>query len=225
MPRRADQGKGRRDDRDLAERSHRSDFSEISGLPHGFPRRVRDDADEQRGTMMKGYLNDSEPVVLRLVRGCLTSLGLIILLLLGSCAFDRLRGEMSIRADLPPQLEPSLFVDSDICSTLFGGYSYMVRISPDAVRELRRQGPGWLAQPAGSIDRDKAAPWLPVEGMKWNYESAPRGLQCLDEWMIDGQRIPEHIYRKGGYYRSYHRRQADYVIPSLGVVVGGFDPR
>ena len=174
---------------------------------------------------MKGYLNESEPVGFRLVKGCLTSLGLIILLLLGSCAFDRIHGQLSLRADLPPQLEPSFFVDTDVCDPLFGGYSYVVRISPEAVSALREEGKGWLAQPIGSIDRDKAAPWRSAQGMKWDYDGPPQGLQCLDEWKIDGQPIREHIYRKGSYYRSYHRRQADYIIPSLGVVVGGFDPR
>lgn len=174
---------------------------------------------------MKGYINETEPVAFTLLKGCMASILLIICLLLGTCAFDRLRGEMAIRAGLPPQLEPSFFVDSDICDPLFGGYSYVVRISPEAVAALRRQGAPWLAQPAGSIDRDKAAPWLTSEGMRWDYDGPPRGLQCLGEWNIDGQPIREHIYRKGGYNRSYHGRQADYIIPSLGVVVGGFDPR
>lgn len=175
---------------------------------------------------MKVYLDDGEPTPFSLVNGCLVSLAAILVLLLGGCLFVRISEAQSVRADLPPQLEASYFIDIDACSRLFGGYSYIARISPDAARDLGREGQGWLAQPAGyPIDDGKAAPWRSAEGFEWDYDGPPSGLQCLREWEVDGRKIKDHIYRKGSYYRSYHRRQADYVIPSLGVVVGGFDPR
>jgi hypothetical protein len=175
---------------------------------------------------MKTYPGDSYRKPMSLVQGCLGCFALGLVLLLGGCLFIEVKERQSLRADLPPQLEPSFIVHVDMCSRLFGGYTYVVRISPDAVEKLGRQGPAWLAQPKSyPIEPGKVAPWQSSEGLKWSGDGPPPGLQCLREWKVGGQRISQHIFRRGGYYRSYHRRQGDYIIPSLGVVVGGFDPR
>ena len=175
---------------------------------------------------MKTYADDSDRKPIPLVQGCLGCFVVGSILLLGSCVFIEVTGRQTLRVELPPQLEPSLFVNVDMCDRIFGGYSYIVHISPDAVDRLGRQGPAWLAQPKDHpIEKGKAAPWQSTQGMKWSYDGPPAGLQCLREWKVGVQHIRDHIYRKGSYFRSYHRRQADYIIPSLGLVVGGFDPR
>ncbi|MCV0383740.1 MAG: hypothetical protein K5799_09820 [Erythrobacter sp.] len=156
----------------------------------------------------------------------MSSLALGLVLLLGGCLFIEVKERQSLRASLPPQLEPSYIVNVDMCSRTFGGYSYVVSISPDAVDQLGREGTTWLAQVESyPPDGGKAAPWRSTEGMVWDYDGPPAGLLCLRQWNVGDQQIKDHIYRKGSYVRSYHRRQADYIIPSLGIVVGGFDPR
>lgn len=174
---------------------------------------------------MNTHADDSDGRPLSVARGCMGCLVLALLLLLGSCLAIEVRDRQKLRANLPPQLEPSFIVSLNVCSRVFGGYSYVLHISPDAVENLRRRGSGWLAQPKGRpVELDKVTPWRSSVGWLWG-DGPPPGLQCLREWKVGGQRISQHIFRKGGYYRSYHHRQGDYIIPSLGIVVGGFDPR
>jgi hypothetical protein len=176
--------------------------------------------------VMETYRDDNAPEPGGASRGCLSLFGLIFTLLLSGCLVSEVRDRQMLRSELPPQLEPSFFVHLRRCSRVFGGYSYVVRISPEAAARLERTGPAWLAQADDYAVKQGGLPgWRPMRPVSKSAEFPPPGLQCSGNWQMKGQRIDDELYRQGNYFRSYHPRQGDYIIPSLGVVVGGFDPR
>jgi len=150
-------------------------------------------------------------------------ISLIPLLLIVACEGIRFRDREALRPRFPPQVQASSFISFDICSRFFGGYSYVVRISPQAVSNLRQAGQLKSMRPA-DLQKETSI-WMSAEDRKWSYDGGPPGLSCLRHMEVDGQRIDQHIFRKGSFYRSEHPRQGDYIVPSLGVMVGGFDPR
>lgn len=70
---------------------------------------------------MKVYFDDGERTPFDVARGCMGCFALMLILLLGSCLFIEIKDRQTLRADLPPQLEPSFLVNVDMCSRIFGG--------------------------------------------------------------------------------------------------------
>lgn len=173
---------------------------------------------------MRTYLDKNEQRALTWTKRCGWWLLVMTMLVTGGCTINALRENFRVRAAIPPALEPSLYVSVQVCDRLMGGHSYMARVSPAALTRLNRDGPGFLSY--GVRDRTFRPPWQRITGMKWDANGAPAGLACLRKWTVDGKPLHKHLFCRDGYMRAGSSlRQADYIVPSLGIIVGGFNPR
>lgn len=130
----------------------------------------------------------------------------------GSCQLQRVREKQAIRAKLPLPYQDGHFTRFDVCDRLFGGGSYIFQLSPKAAQHLlhdaMRNG-----SPSGS------------SGELWSREGPPAGLLCLNIDSAEQKRLRYHANRLGSWSRQTASRTFDYFIPTLGIVVGGSDPR
>jgi hypothetical protein len=161
-------------------------------------------------------------------RGCLEAVVIAALLLLGTCQVIRYSEQSDIRAHLPAALGTTHFVAFDVCDRMFGGYSYIIAIPPEVSQRVLAEGPDFLKFSHYAPSAGKAK-WEPTElyagrGDGTDDSGLP-GLLCLRKRThYKGERLIEHIFRKGGYI-ARGGRESVIIIPSLNIVIGGFDPR
>lgn len=136
----------------------------------------------------------------------------VAVLSMGSCQLQLVREKQAIRANLPLPYQDGHFVQFDVCDRLFGGGSYIFQLSPKAAQRLRHNAMR-NGSPSGSSRE------------LWSREGPPAGLLCLNIDSAEQKRLRYHANRLGSWSRQTASRTFDYFIPSLGIVVGGSDPR
>ncbi|WP_073974324.1 hypothetical protein [Erythrobacter donghaensis] len=150
-----------------------------------------------------------------------------VLLSLGTCQAIRYSEQSAIRARLPAELGNTSFVAFDVCDRLFGGYSYIIAIPPEVSLRVQAQGPEFLEYTHHAPSHGKAK-WEPTERYAWRRDGSDSGLPgllCLNRRpRYNGERLIDHIFRKGSYI-AHGGRESVIIIPSLNIVIGGFDPR
>ncbi len=160
------------------------------------------------------------------MKGCLTLAVLFALLIFGGCQIVRYNEKSDIADNLPKQLEVNKLIQYDVCDRVFGGYSYIASIPENVSKRMVSEETPFLAgTKANSEFSLKKTNWIPSDTLQWDYDGPPVGLFCLQSWTFKGKKISQEIYREGGLFGRFGARGAVYVIPSLNIVVGGFDPR
>ena len=160
------------------------------------------------------------------MKGCLVLAILLPLLFFGGCQIVRSTEKSDIVDDLPKQLKVSELNQYDVCSRVFGGYSYIASIPEKVSKRIILEKTSFLAgAKANSEFSVTTTNWIPSETLEWDYDGPPIGLLCLRTWTHDGKKLSQEIFKEGGFYGSFGGRGAVYVVPSLDIVVGGFDPR
>jgi hypothetical protein len=144
-------------------------------------------------------------LLIRIVAFCLA----VSLMTVGSCHWIRASEEERFRQSLPPEYREGRFIKYEICDRLFGGTSYIFKLSPRASDRLRS------AQKSGRIE-------LLGHKAKWNFDGV-RGLMCLRD--TGDYNLPKYFDNSDTYARQTGPRHVDYFIPLEGIIVGGSDPR
>lgn len=131
------------------------------------------------------------------------------LALVGSCHWQRATEQEGFRRSLPPEYRDGQFIKYDVCDRLFGGGSYIFKLSQSASDRLRNDEKDCKLASLG-------------RKTKWNYDGMT-GLMCLRD--ISDYDLVEYFNNSSAYAHHLGVRHVDYFIPSAGIVVGGVDPR
>ncbi len=159
-------------------------------------------------------------------KGCLLAPLTLVLLCVATCQGVRYSEESRIRERLPVELQGGSFVFYDACDRIFGGYSYAITIAPDVAERIVSQGPDFLEYTHVARPYRKAL-WEPTqlyEGLAEGKDPGMAGLFCFRQYKFEGEHLIDHIYRDGSYV-TIDGRESLIILPSLGVAIGGFDPR
>lgn len=142
----------------------------------------------------------------------------IALGLVAACNWNADRKRVAqLRASLPVGLNSGAFLAFDRCDRFIGGISYVFALDREGMRQWRRSG-------SALLDSDDFS-WRPVKDAEIvrKQDWPPVGLGCLASYKVPGGYLRDHLLRETTYYRQ-SGRSGDYVIPSLGLIVGGVEP-
>ena len=146
------------------------------------------------------------------IGSCFATLGSLslgaVILALGAFEWHRSTEKGTIRANLPVPYQDGRVVRLDHCDIEVGGYSYIFELSPAAARNLRS------ATRSGAARSDGNGAW----------GDGPLEFGCLDANEAEMRRIRAHARQPGSYYEQTGHISGRLVIPSLGLIVGGYLP-
>ena len=168
--------------------------------------------------------------VAKVVFGCL-GVGLLFiavvgLLILGGSLYLDQKDKAAIANDLPNKLRVVKVQSLDVCSRVFGGYSFVATIPISVSKQIKKQGLVFFRDAAPSKDIQGDYEWKSGSALPPPDEFAPKGLGCLSEENEKKYRNFDRFEaRNQSYFVVLHPRAALYVIPRLNVLIGGFDPR
>lgn len=166
----------------------------------------------------------------KVVFGCLGISTLFVvavaLLLMGVLQYLDHRDKAAIAKDLPEKLEIRKIQSLDVCSRVFGGYSFVAEIPASVSQKIKREGLVFFQNAVPSKDIQGDYEWKSASTLPPPDEFSRTGLSCLSKENKAKYRIFNGFDPVSqSYYVSVHPRGALYVIPRLNVVIGGFDAR
>jgi hypothetical protein len=163
----------------------------------------------------------------RIALGCFGITAFFVLLSLGSCQLIRFKDKAAIVADLPDKLRVERLESLDVCSRVFGGYSFVAKLPTSVSQQIKKQGLAFFRDAIPSKDIPGDFKWNPASAMPRSTDGfSPHGLSCLSTENKKKYRIfDKSEYPSQSYFVRVHPRSALYVIPRLNVVIGGFDTR
>lgn len=166
----------------------------------------------------------------KIVFGCLGISTLFVvaiaLLLTGLLQYFDHKDKAAIAKDLPRQFKVVKIQSLDVCSRVFGGYSFVAEIPESVSGKIKREGLAFFQNADPSKDIQGDYEWKSASALPPRDEFPRIGLLCLNEENGAKYRIFNRFEPVSqSYYVTVHPRGALYVIPRLNVVIGGFDPR